>query len=137
LRVFQLDTGVVKVDHCSLAEVAFTIEETGQFKLNFRADQNPWFTKEVRGLPPPTEHLKLETTFLKRNEFHVRVRCHGYYPVREEMKTTGKPALVVLEPPPFWVQRGVPYMGFIQGVNAGLGQYFNLIERVEIDFYYR
>jgi hypothetical protein len=139
LRTFAMDKKAITIQHCSISQLAFTFGDDGRWILNCRADQNPWFTKELNSLPPSklAAALKTETNHLLRNEFTVTVRCYGNFKLRETEKTTGKPALVIIQPPPFWVQRGVPFVGKFQNSEPGFTQYYALIDRVEFEFSYR
>ena len=139
LRTFAMDQKELRVQHCSISEVAFTIRDNGQWIFNCRADQNPWFTKQPNALPvlssprAPT----IETNHLLRNEFFVTVRCYGNFPLKEAKKSTGKPALAVIGPISFMVQRGVPFVANVSEARLELQQYYPLIDRIEFDFYYR
>lgn len=140
LRYFQLDEARIKNGHCFLSQLALTMEKTGWWTLSFRADQNPWFTQDPRGLPPtpPTgPETAPDTNHLKRNQFYIRIRCFVDFPIKEGVPITGKSTVVVLQPPPFWVQRGVPEMGFIEGRHPGLHRFFDVIDRIEVDFYFK
>ncbi len=138
MRYFQLDQAAVKVEHCSLSQVAFAFEPDGRWRLNCRADQNP--VAPPSGLAPTNfsgPKTTLGTEHLRRNEFHVRVRCYGAFPVKESAGLTGKPVFVELTMPPFWVQRGEPQMKLWQNQHPDLARFFDLIDRVQIDFFFR
>jgi hypothetical protein len=139
LRTFAMDKKDITIQHCSVSQLAFTFGADKSWVFNCRADQNPWFTKEPSRLPAPNvaKLLKTETNHLLRNEFKVIVRCYGNFMVKETNNTTGKPALVVIQPDPFMVQRGVPYVAHLQGSDPGFAQYYGLIDRVEFEFSYR
>ncbi len=51
-------------------------------------------------------------------------------------ETTGKPVLFELGPDRFWVQRGQPKDLWLRGTDKAVKRYFDLIDRVEIEFYY-
>jgi hypothetical protein len=152
LRFFQLDVAKMQVDHCFLSRVAVTLQENGDWILSLRADQNPWMTGgrndvstpiHVRGaataIQPAAPKLTKETDYLKRNQFFVSVRCYGAYPLKEGAPplAPGKPVLFELRPAPFWVQRGRPYDLWVKESLPDVRQYFDLIDRVEIEFFYR
>jgi hypothetical protein len=67
------------------------------------------------------------------------VRCYGAFPLREEVPglAPGKPVLFELPPASFWVQRGVPYDFWAKQPLPDVSQYFDLIDRVEVEFSYR
>jgi hypothetical protein len=140
LRTFAMDVKELKILHCSISQVAFTIGEDGSWIFNCQADQNPWFTTQANSLPPArlAGQLRVETNQFLRNEFSVTVRCYGNFLLKETLKSTGKPALATITPKSFWVQRGVPLMVKASGDGvAELKQNYSLIDRVEFDFSYR
>ncbi len=152
VKYFQLSQRVVTLDHCSLSRVVLVLHESGQWTLSMQADQNPWMTgpnNEVTGpvqpgpsvsaVRSPAPELEKQTAGLKRNLFTVRVRCLGDYPVLESQPALapGKPVLVELAPDPFWVQRGCPFDFWKKESAPALSNYFDLIDRVEVEFSYR
>ncbi|MBI1913277.1 MAG: hypothetical protein HYS12_00740 [Planctomycetes bacterium] len=152
VKYFQLPVAQMQVNHCSLSRVALTLHESGSWALSMRADQNPWMTGQdnevstpvqlrgaVSALNPPIPPRRLESNGLKRNLFIVKVRCYAAYPLTETLPALapGKPVLFELPVQEFWVQRGVPYdFWAAQGLPAAR-QYFDLIDRVEVEFSYR
>jgi hypothetical protein len=152
VKVFQLARRTMQLDHCSLSRVALVLEENGDWTLSLRADQNPWMTgpdrevstpTQLRGpvsaLEPPIPERRLHTEGLKRNQFFVKVRFYGAYPVREEVPglAPGKPVLFELPTAAFWVQRGYPYNFWARGNLFLASRHFDLIDRVEVEFSYR
>ena len=93
----------------------------------------------VSALKAPIPNLGKETDSLKRNQFFVKVRCYGGYPVREALPALapGKPVLFELPTAIFWVQRGYPYDFWAKQPLRAVAQYFDLIDRVEVEFSYR
>jgi hypothetical protein len=69
----------------------------------------------------------------------VKLRCYGHYQAEEASadKTTGKPVLFQLGPKQFWVQRGQPKDYWFRGNKDDVTRYFDLIDRVEIELFYR
>ena len=142
IRYYQLDRAQIQVDHCILSRLALTLHQDGSWILSGRADQNPWMGPDTRQLSPLKSSGPLvvkHTEHLKRNQFFVKVRCYSAFAVKETMPgaSTGKPALTAITLPPFWVQRGEPYDLMVRGSLADVGLYFHLIDRVEVEFYYR
>src|SRR5205823_3515617 len=97
------------------------LHESGDWTLSFRADQNPWMTGPdhavsasvvlpgaATALKGPVPTLPKETNGFKRNQFFVKVRCYGNYPVRDAQPALapGKPVFFELPTAAFWVQRG-------------------------------
>jgi hypothetical protein len=138
VKVYQLSVPKLQVDHCALSRVAFVLHEDGAWTLSLRAEQNVALGQDAKpafATPPPDGRF---SEHLKRNQFFVRVRCYGLYPLEEKVETsTGKPALFRVDPDPFWVQRGEPYDFWRRGRCADCGSFFDLIDRVEIEFFYR
>jgi hypothetical protein len=151
VRYFQLDVAQLAVDHCQISRVTFHTEDDGTWKLNLRADQNPQFrlvkdggtlfpgTPDETLFPGPrTASGRLYTEHLLRNQFFVRVRCLGGLPVQQKQPNlAAAPVLLRMEPPGFWVQRAVPLEWGANGFNPELPIYFNRIDRIEVEFYYR
>ena len=143
VRIYQLQQSVLRIDHCSLSRFALTLHEDGSWTLNFQADQNP----QMIGQPlnaitaPGAAALDIggkQTTHLKRNEFNVRVRCYGAFPINQLLTDApGKPVLFEIRPQPFWVQRGQPYSFWERHPDPLVARYFDLIDRVEVEFFYR
>jgi hypothetical protein len=142
IRYFQLATPGLQRDHCSISRVAFFIEEDGRWKLSLRADQNPQFGVRDSGtlFPGPRQRSgDLFTDYLLRNQFFVRVRCLAGVPLAQPLPgfAPAPPVLLRMEPPAFWVQRAVPLEWGAQGADPDLPRYFNLIDRIEVEFFYR
>jgi hypothetical protein len=152
VKFFQLPVTQVQLDHCYLSRVALALHENGTWTLSMRADQNPWMTGvknevstpvqlpgAVSSLRPPIPTLTKETNSLKRNQFFIKVRCYGGYPVYEALPALapGKPVLFELPTAIFWVQRGYPYDFWAKQALPAVGQYFDVIDRVEVEFSYR
>ena len=139
LKTFALDKTALKSLHCSIAQVAFTFDEDGNWIFNCQADQNPWFTLQANRMQAPglAGRLNVETNHILRNEFFISVRCIGNSPLKETIKTTGKPALVEIKLPSVWVQRGVPLAVKNQGQNGDLTKFYAVIDRVEFELSFR
>jgi hypothetical protein len=141
IRYFQLVQPWIVIDHCALSRVAVTLENDGGYGIAFRADQNP---RPGSGLGvelpklEPGERVRY-TEYLKRNEFVVRIRGYGAYPLRDERPALapGKPVLLEFDITPFMVQRGEPYQYFSRGSDERVARYFRYVERIEVEFQYR
>jgi hypothetical protein len=134
----------LQINHCFLSRMAIALHEDGAYEISFRADQNPQPVGEggdIRSPLRPGEKLEttLQTLQFKRNLFVIRVRGYAADPVRKDRPNLlpGAPVVVELPVEPFWVQRGEPYSGFVTGKSRAVEKYFQLIDRMEIEFTYR
>jgi hypothetical protein len=149
IRYFQLSLPAVQLEHCALSNVSVALYENGAYTLSMRGHQNAWMTGPdnvvstpvhlfgaVSSLRPPIPNLARETEGLKRNQFFVRVRCYGGYPLRDSLPALApaKPVLFELPLACFWVQRGHPYDFFAHQPLPAAAQYFDLVDRVEVEF---
>jgi hypothetical protein len=135
VKVYKLDRPL-KVGHCGVSAVAIELRDDGQWTLSLRADQNPPVQPPATlgGLP-----TQLQTSHLLRSEFQVGVRCYGAAEVvagPQADQGPGKPVLCELRPEGFWVQRGQPRHLRFEGGSECVRQFFALIDRVEVEFYY-
>ncbi len=135
VRTFAMDRLELKALHCSIANASLAIQDNGAWLFSATAQQNPWFTTQPNALPPKKLNgiLNVETNYLIRNEFTIKLRCYGNAAVREATKTTGKPLLIEIPLPKVWVQRGVPMVINQQGGHSMLSDYYSLIDRVEFE----
>lgn len=124
------------IDHCSISQMSVLLHESGRFTVSLRADQNP--PGEQQPLNVTTiEPNRRFTYHLKRNQFHVVARCYvDYGPVRPNA-LLGKPMVIQLPIDPFWVQKEEPYQLFESDFHPHVQQYFDSIDRVEIEFAYK
>lgn len=141
-QVYQFLRPRVQIDHCFLSRVAVMLYSDGRYQISFRADQNPQPNGDDPRSPlRPGERLQtvLETGHLKRNQFIVKVRGYGVFPILSEQPnmTVGQPVVVDLPVDPFWVQRGEPCDKLIEGKLSSVARSFELIDRVEVEFTYR
>ena len=95
-------------------------------------------TVPIRALPKVQTK---QTAHLKRNLFIIRLRGLGSFTeplaTPPSIPSQGKPMLLSLEPIEFWVQNGVPYTLVLQGQHPDAANFFDKIDRVEIEFTYR
>jgi hypothetical protein len=138
-RYFQLQKSQLKVDHCSLSRVAVAVFYDGTFTVAFQADQNRRESNDPADANKQRPDVVRQTSHLKRNEFHVRLRFHAEMKLSENTKgvTNGKPVIFEVPLDPFWVQRGQPYPFFQKSHCRDLMEHFDRIDRVEVEFYYR
>jgi hypothetical protein len=167
IKVFQFTLSSLQIDHCSISRLCLTVYDNGFWRFSCQGDQNPIVetatalttvqrsatTKELlptSGRPPlpvaqiqglPAGEAKY-TAFLKRNLFVIRVRGLGDFreplPVPPAPPSLGKPVLFSLPVIEFWVQNGVPYpLVRTSGPNGDVRQFFDMIDRVEVEFSYR
>jgi hypothetical protein len=141
LRYFQLDRASLTVDHCTISRVALQMEEDGLWKLTLRAEQNYPEGKPLAKVVPGVKKQREEvfTDHIKRNQFYVRLRALAANPLPTKLveAAPGAPVLFQLSPPPFWVERGEPYHHEVYGNWEWVRRYFNAIDRVEVEFFYR
>ena len=138
-RYFQLAAPVIRIDHCEISQVVLAVGADGRWTLSLRADQNRQFNGgfgdsmviDARtGRPKQTSHIK-------RNRFHVHLRCFANYSEPTLVPPPlGKPVVAQLRPEPFWVQRDKPYDLKVSDFNPTLAEYFDQLDRVEVVFTY-
>ncbi|MBI3467735.1 MAG: hypothetical protein HY000_32405 [Planctomycetes bacterium] len=138
-KLFQFREAALRSDHCSISHIAVRLQENGYWWISLRADQNP---REVPPVEIATPTMTLEepkqfTEHLLRNQFFVRVHCIGGHGPGTERGLLGTPVMVQLEPAPFWVQRGMPYPLIGTGFHPAVVEFYDLIDRVEVEFFYR
>ncbi len=132
IDLYQLDRPNLQIEHCQISQVALQLHDDGQWVLSLRADQN---RRPDEGQPAafnPDLHIK-------RNQFFVRLRCLGNFqnePANASL-AAGKPVLVELNPSEFWVENGQPKYVRTGGFNLLVKDYFDDVDRVEIEFFYR
>jgi|GEM_PF-5613655 len=132
MHLFQLPVAKLELKDRRISRVAFQLNDLGKWTLSLRGDFHD--RSEPRTEPFIDGHLR-------RCKFRVKVRCFGNYPIGEQASntTTGKPVMLQTQPVEFWVQSGEPYDLWRHGncCEACYGkQYFDLIDRVEIEFSY-
>lgn len=137
VRLYQLNRVSLAIDHCQVSEVALLLRADAFWSLSLRADQNRRSTAADETGYNPRLHLK-------RNEFHLRLRCLGGLgtATNPTSQSAAQPAVAIIEPEPFWVERGQPK--FHQTTGQALSNHralssldVALIDRVEIEFFYR
>jgi hypothetical protein len=142
IRVFQVvDQPTLRNGHCSISRVTVRIHQDRRWSVSCVAEQNVVDDQPLAPAPsffsgavPPQPY----TAHLLRNQFVIRLRGYANYPVvpNDTAVTAGPPMMFLLEPPPFWVQRGQPRIWSYDGVNADVGEFFLLAQRVEVEFSY-
>ena len=122
------------VDHCSIKNMTLVLFPDGRWKVSLHAEQNP---DNVASIETPTRKAKY-IAHVKGNQFVVGLRCFGNYKVRESFafRTSGKPVLYALRPPPFWVRKGEPFEYVFEGQDRQIERFFGHVDRVEIGFHY-
>jgi hypothetical protein len=104
-----------------------------------RANQNP-LPDEAPGEPrdvTTAEPARPFTDHLRRNRFFVGIRCYAGPVVGGVDGLVGKPLVIPLYVEPFWVQRQQPDHIFVSGFDPRIQDYFDSIDRVEIEFAYQ
>src|SRR5206468_609214 len=101
-------------DQCSVSRAVLTLREDGVWRLDLRADQNPFGpvtpAVDLRGLPD----VRLrQVQHIRRNLFAVRLRGLGAFtdplPAAGGPPVLARPVLLALPVMSFWVQNGAPY----------------------------
>jgi hypothetical protein len=139
--VFQMSDQAMRIDHCSVSRLAVVFYEDGTYVLSFRADQNPQaIDPQTKAILAATAALdtKIDAGQFQRNQFVLRVHGYTAFPVKESPQAGAtKPAVVDLPIDPFWVKRGEPYFGNIEGTSDAVKRNYKLLNRVEAEFTYR
>ncbi|MFM7070993.1 MAG: hypothetical protein ACKO38_04255 [Planctomycetota bacterium] len=137
VRLYQLNRVSLAVDHCQVSEIALLVRADAFWSLSLRADQNRRSATADEAGYNPRLHLK-------RNEFHLRLRCLGGLATATNptSQAAAQPAIAMIEPEPFWVERGQPKFHQATGYARSGDQWLNsldvaLIDRVEIEFFFR
>ena len=130
IKQFQFTpTAEVRVDHCSVSQIAVMLVEDGSWSINFLATQNP------QSVP-----IQLQPTVVRfrRNQFHVEVRGVGLAQevAVPEQPVLGKPAHFRFQVTPFWVEQGQRELIQLKGNSPDVQRLFQQIDRVEIDMSY-
>ena len=135
LKHFQWKQATVRIDHCSISAPSLRLRDNGSWVLYLQANQNPEVENATAAATPEGRY----TAHLKRNQFVVTLRCFGASTGEQTSADAaiGKPLLCVLGPTEFWVQRGQPLPVCKQGYAPCIKEYFELIDRVELEFFYR
>lgn len=137
IKLFQfVKKPKLQIDHCSIANMAVLLHESGEWTISLRADQNPLNAQQPLNVTTSQPSRRF-TDHLKRNQFHVIARCYVDEGPSRDDALLGKPLVVQLGVKPFWVQKEEPYQLFETAYHPQLQQYFELIDRVEIEFAYR
>lgn len=141
-QVYQFLDPRLQLDHCFLSRMAVSLAANGTYRISFRADQNPQpGGADVMSPLPPGEALTttLQTTQLRRNLFFVTVRGYANSPPVGGRPGPNPTAPVVWEVPvePFFVERGRPYSGLVEGRSEAARRAYPLVDRVEVEFTYR
>ncbi|MEQ1903464.1 MAG: hypothetical protein ABL888_04710 [Pirellulaceae bacterium] len=130
-KLFQWNQDTLQIDQCAVSNIALQIGRNGVWVLNLRADQNRVPETGSVAAFNPRLHIK-------RNRFAIRLRCYGLMtttPPEFGLKT-GKPLLATIDVDDFWVENGQPKFLHTCDCNNWVRGNFDLIERVEIEFFY-
>ena len=132
INLFQLDRDKLQIQQCEISQVALQLHDNGDWVLSLRADQNRRPNKGEKW--PYNPRL-----YIKRNQFVIRLRSLGAVETKPAANApaAGKPILVELTPPEFWVENGQPRYVRKAGSERLVKDYFHEIDRVEIEFFYR
>jgi len=130
VKVFQMDRSHLNNDHCQLSLIALTITETGNWKLNFIARQDPRLVSAVDR--PMFERFN-------RNLFCISVRGEGGAPIRDPVAqaTLGKAQLFQLDPQPIVLEKGQVRELNFSSSSDDVRKYFDLIDRIEVSLIYQ
>lgn len=142
IKLFQLAQPTLSIDHCSISQFALQVEESGNWTLSLKADQN-----RRRNAYKPTQYIK-------RNEFQIRIRALGA--IRSGFTRlddgAGRPVLAQWQPIKFFVENGAPYYARWSSDDTSeatdndakefvskelLARFFEDSDRIEVEFFYR
>lgn len=139
VKAFQfVDRPRLQIDHCSISQITVNLYENGEWTISLRADQNPIQLAPAaanRDVTTSEETVKF-TDHIKRNLFKVQLRCYARTGGAVADSALGKPVAIPLDIAPFWVQRQQPRWFYDTGNDSLIRQYFDMIDRVEIEFTY-
>ena len=124
----------LRVDHCEVSRLSVLIDDQGNWSLSLRAGQN---TGQAANTVTSAEPSRQFSDHLLRNQFHIRVHCYARSGDLPANSPLGRPLVATVQPQPFWVQKQRPYDFSSAGRDPRLEQSFDLIDRVEVEFFYR
>jgi hypothetical protein len=124
------------IDHCSISQMSVLLHESGRWTVSLRANQNPLNVQPPLNVTT-SQPIRLFTDHLQRNKFHIVARCYVQHGPGDSDALIGKPMVIPLYVKPFRVQRQEPYQVFEAEFHPHIQQYFELIDRVEIEFAYQ
>lgn len=143
IKLFQLERPKeLEIEHCAITQVALQLDRDGHWTLSLRAYQNAVLPSDQAGKPEKAARKKPAVAeraalFEKRNLFVVKVRAYGTF--SEEAgpsdESPGRPVMFTLGPESFWVERGQPYDLYRKHHNREVTDYFDHVDRVEMEFY--
>lgn len=129
VKVFQMAKPELRIHHCSISQAAVTLLDDGTWIVNYVARQDP-----------DTAHPDLQDQMrrFKQNRFRVMIRGLGLYETAEEpeLSLVGKPELFRLTPKDVWVEQKETRFVRERGALLAARQFFDTIDRLEIDFQY-
>jgi len=142
IKLFQLEPPKeLEIDHCAITRAALQLDREGYWTLSLRACQNAVMPPDQVAAQGEEKKGRIEkfTLHLKRNQFFVKLRAYAVFPeaVADLDKSPGKPVMFTLGPESFWVERGEPLDFHRQYRSGEIAKYFDYIDRVELEFYYR
>ncbi|MCC7423434.1 MAG: hypothetical protein IT428_24420 [Planctomycetaceae bacterium] len=128
-KSFQFETRALQIDHCLVSNIVLTLREDGVWFASFRAEQNPALVPvEVR---PQAERFV-------RNRFRLRFHPVALSPLPADPNLRGlaPPQPVDIEVPPVWVEKGDVQTLQLTHQLPAVREYFDSIERVQVEFRY-
>ncbi|MFN0054898.1 MAG: hypothetical protein ACKV0T_22230 [Planctomycetales bacterium] len=143
VKSYQLESSSLQVDHCAISRLAVLLDRNGRCRISMQVDQNTKETAARAANPRPNDASQqisnVQTNHQKRNEFHVVVRGYGNSPLKEDPASVplGKPLVFRVEVCPFWVQNGESRDVVVEVPSDNVREYFDLVDRLEVDFWYR
>ena len=142
-KLFQFIGGdTLRIDHCFVSGMAMSLTEDGDYVVSFRADQNPRTIDQTRGpavVPEVIRPSVRQTSQILRNRFFVSVRGYAGRPTPDPLNASAMAEPVAMEVvvPGFWVERGNSLPVRIAGrLPAEQARYFDVIDRIEFEFFY-
>ena len=137
IKSFQfVKDSTLRIDHCSISQMSVLLHDSGRWTVSLRANQNPLNAQQPLNVTTG-EPIRLFTDHLQRNQFQVVARCYVQHGPGDSDGLIGKPMVIPLHVKPFWVQRQEPYQLFEADYHPHIQQFFESIDRVEIEFAYQ
>lgn len=126
VKVFQLSTSEIRIQHCRITQVVMTVVEDGSWIVNCVAEQNVGLV-DSQERPPLFNY--------RRNRFFIDLRGVGVSEVEDppSLREVGQPQLFHVTQAPFWVEAGEKRVMRWTGQSAEAKRFFSLVNRVDID----
>ena len=137
VKAFQfVEQARVTIDHCAVSNISVLLQQDGRWTLSFVGHHNNPQDTDVANSNLTAEPADKQSSFVKRNAFHVSLRCYVRHSASAN-SDLGQAVVFPLQVKPVWVQSGLPRDYFATGADPRVGEFFAEIDRIEFDFRYR